>query len=438
MGDTQQQNSPKDQPLQLDGNEDSTRQESTLPPTDGGKDAWLMLVGCFIMEGLIWAFPYSFRIFQVYYSQNDSLKGDRSRIDLIGTFALGIIFLSSPVNLLILRRWPQHRRKYLVSGLLVSSISLTVASFARSIWQLIITQGILYGVGISMMYYPTMAFLDGWFVRRKGLAYGTAWAGSSFLGALVPLFVSWSLEKYGFRVTLRVWALAAVIIGISLMPFVKPRIHTTSATVPLKINLEFATSKPFLQLQVGNILEGLGFCLPGIFLPSYARSLGLNATVATISVVLVNTGSFFGCLMVGFLIDIWHVTNVIMLCTFGATVSVTFLWGFSNSDASFCIFALLYGFFAGSFSSTWAGIMLETVRQNPTAEPGPIYAMLVAGRGIGCVLSGPLSAGFLKAPLLTHNFTFGYGSTYGWLIFFTGMTNLLGGTGFVIHRLGWL
>lgn len=136
--------------------------------------------------------------------------------------------------------------------------------------------------------------------------------------------------------------------------------------------------------------------------------------------------------------DRWHVTNVILLCTVGATLSVTILWGFSNSAAIFCTFALLYGFFGGSFSSTWPGVVVETVRQNPSAESSLIYAMLVAGRGIGSVLSGPLSTSFLKAPPLTDDFSFGYGSKFGWLIFFTGIAHLLGGAGYVARKIGWV
>ena len=30
------------------------RQEFSLPPADGGKDAWLFLAGCFMVEALVW------------------------------------------------------------------------------------------------------------------------------------------------------------------------------------------------------------------------------------------------------------------------------------------------------------------------------------------------------------------------------------------------
>lgn len=35
-----------------------------LPPADGGRQAWLFLAGCFLMEGLVWG-----KKFQVYASQ---------------------------------------------------------------------------------------------------------------------------------------------------------------------------------------------------------------------------------------------------------------------------------------------------------------------------------------------------------------------------------
>lgn len=33
--------------------------EFSLPPTDGGKDAWLMLAGGFVVEALVWGISFS-------------------------------------------------------------------------------------------------------------------------------------------------------------------------------------------------------------------------------------------------------------------------------------------------------------------------------------------------------------------------------------------
>lgn len=31
-----------------------SRQDFSLPPVDGGKDAWFFLAACFMLEGLVW------------------------------------------------------------------------------------------------------------------------------------------------------------------------------------------------------------------------------------------------------------------------------------------------------------------------------------------------------------------------------------------------
>ena len=112
--------------------------------------------------------------------------------------------------MLALQKWPRHRRKVSVLGLLLITASLLGASCATRVDHLVWTQGLLYAVGGSLLYNPFMFYLDEWFVKRKGLAYGVAWAGTSFCGSLIPLLMEWGLQTYGFQVTLRAWALLIV------------------------------------------------------------------------------------------------------------------------------------------------------------------------------------------------------------------------------------
>lgn len=55
--------------------------------------------------------------------------------------------------------------------------ALVAASFATEVWHLIITQGIFYAIGGSLLYSPTVLYLDEWFLERKGLVFGIMWAG---------------------------------------------------------------------------------------------------------------------------------------------------------------------------------------------------------------------------------------------------------------------
>ncbi len=82
---------------------------SSLPPTDGGKDAWLVLTGCTILEALVWGesrstkqhnkdrpahlhrqllgFPFAFGVFQEHYSRQEQFKDHVASLPAIGTTA---------------------------------------------------------------------------------------------------------------------------------------------------------------------------------------------------------------------------------------------------------------------------------------------------------------------------------------------------------------
>jgi hypothetical protein len=85
---------------------DETNARSSLPPTDGGKDAWLFLFASFMLEALIWGrpalqfeqlqfvtlhltlvgFASSYGIFQEYYSTHDFAGS--SNIAVVGACAM--------------------------------------------------------------------------------------------------------------------------------------------------------------------------------------------------------------------------------------------------------------------------------------------------------------------------------------------------------------
>lgn len=97
-----------------------------------------------------------------------------------------------------------------ILGIVIIAVALVAASSAERVVHLLLTQGIIYGVGGAMLYTPFVIHLGEWFVERKGLACGLLWAGTGISSAVVPPIMEWGLSKYGFRTMLRAWAVAAV------------------------------------------------------------------------------------------------------------------------------------------------------------------------------------------------------------------------------------
>ncbi|RSL68708.1 hypothetical protein CEP54_002751 [Fusarium duplospermum] len=421
----------------------------SLPPVDRGKEAWLFLAASFMVEALTWGFPFAFGIFQDYYSTNAPFKGSSS-IAVIGTCAMGIMYLGIPFVMGIQRLFPQYSRWSPVIGLFIMCIALALSSFSQNTTHLILTQGVLYAIGGSISYCPCILYMDEWFAKRKGFAFGVMWSGTGLAGFALPLLFEHFLHKYGFRTTLRIWSLSLFILTLPLAFFIKPRLpHSATRHInPLK--LSFALSRNFMFHQFANIAQALGFFLPGIYLPSYARAtLDAGTFPSALTVLLINVASVFGCVAMGALTDRLHVTNCFMISAAGATLSTFFLWGFSTNMPVLYVYCIIYGFFAGSYTSAWPGIMRmvtagpsndggDRATTGSSFDPAMVLGVLSAGRGIGNVASGPLSEALIKGMPWQGQAAAGYGTGYGTLIVFTGATALAGGATFLFRRVGWM
>ncbi|WDK15583.1 major facilitator superfamily transporter [Colletotrichum graminicola] len=154
--------------------------------------------------------------------------------------------------------------------------------------------------------------------------------------------------------------------------------------------------------------------------------------------MLVNVASVFGCIVMGSLVDRFSAPSCLMLASAGATAGTFLAWGFSSNLGVLYVFCVVYGLFAGAYTSAWPGIMKAVVEHERERErgvdPSMVFGMLAAGRGVGNVISGPLSEALIKGAPWKGEAGFGYGSGYGTLIVFTGVTALMGGASFAWKR----
>ncbi|KAL8808532.1 MAG: hypothetical protein Q9182_000083 [Xanthomendoza sp. 2 TL-2023] len=413
------------------------RREFTLPQADRGKDAWLFLAGCFMVEALIWGFPFSFGVFQEYYSTHEPFCSKPSGIAVIGTSSTGIMYLSCPILFAFFKRWPHIRRSCTMIGLTINAVAIIAASFATQVSHLILTQGILYAIGGVLVYCPTIVFLDEWFVRRKGLAFGLMWAGTGVSGIVLPFVMSGLLSRFSFKTTLRAYAVGLVVIALPLLCFVRPRLPLAQTSLQRQLDLGFLRTSAFWIPQSCNIVQGLGYFIPNIYMPTYAKSQGMTGTEGTLMLALVNMGVVFGAIWAGALTDRMHVSSVMAISSIGAALAVFVFWGLAVSLPMLCTFSLLYGLTAGGFSAVYSGIVQSVKRKYTTADSGMVFGFLAAGRGIGAVASGPLSEALLHLQSWKGEARFGYGTGYGGLMVFTGVTAAAGGSSWIARRIGW-
>lgn len=182
----------------------------------------------------------------------------------------------------------------------------------------------------------------------------------------------------------------------------------------------------------------MGFFLPTIYLPTYARSLGASEFMASLTVTLINLTTVFSSVIVGIFTDRFHITTCILISTVGTMLSVFFIWGFAVTIPILYLFCIVYGLLAGGFSSTWAGVAHEIQLANPKADATVIFPFMELGRGIGNMASGPLSEALLGANNWKGHAWGVYGTEYGPLVVCTGATAIIGGVSVMARWLKWV
>ena len=184
----------------------------------------------------------------------------------------------------------------------------------------------------------------------------------------------------------------------------------------------------FWFFEIGAIMQSLAQFLPALWIPSFALAIGLPKVSGPTGLALVNLATCFGAVVMGLLVDKYHISVPIAIATLGQMVALFVFWGLTTSQPMLYIFALVWGTFGGGFSATWSGYPAALKRQDPSAhiDTGLVVAFMAAGRGVGAVVTGPLSQSLLEHGWKAHA-AFAYGTAYGALIIFSGVAATFGG-----------
>ncbi|KAK5451631.1 hypothetical protein LTS15_007891 [Exophiala xenobiotica] len=427
---------------------------SELPPTDRGKQANLVLLGCSLLQLPVWAFPISYGVFQENYTSHPSgLKGDLSRTGIIGTTLNGIIYLCMPILFgLFTNKYAHLRRKAAAAGILLSVASLILSSFATQVWQLIVTQGIVQALGSTLLFSSSTIYIDEWFIQRKASAYGTILSVKSAIGAGTPLLFGYLLSTLGFRTTLRIWSAVTFATSAPALFLLRPRFQLSRDSRRTRsLSWKFLRHPTFYVFQVGNILFSASYGMPQTYLSSFTTNVfDFSTSKSALMVAALNAPSIIASFWFGLLSDgrpLWRgghplsISTVSVVSAMGASLPAFLFWGLAPNQSAagivlIALFAATYGFFAGGYSAIWGGIVKEIRREaeshNEPVDTALIFGLLNGGRGMGYVAGGFAGVQLLKEGALNSS-QWAYGTRFGCLILFTGLGAALGGSSVLLQ-----
>lgn len=128
----------------------------------------------------------------------------------------------------------------------------------------------------------------------------------------------------------------------------------------------------------------------------------------------------------------------------GSALAAFLFWGLTSQGSMglLVLFSITFGFFAGGYSATWGSVLNELEREaadcNEAIDTGMVYGLLNGARGVGYVSGGLVGIPLLKAGSGSSLGNFGYGTAYGPLIIFTGLSSVFGGWAVLWRGKKWL
>jgi predicted MFS family arabinose efflux permease len=271
------------------------------------------------------------------------------------------------------------------------------------------------------------------------------YAAKNVVGTGTPLLTPALINRLGIHNTLRVWGAITLASGMLAIPLIHSRIGLSTRErfhARRRTPWKFLTHSTFYVFHLANIVFSSGYGLPQTYLPSYARQvLHLPAAEATLTLVPFNFPGIFSCILFGMLGDGFPLFGnytltpftITFVSAFASALSAFLLWGMAARSGviGLAFFSVIYGFFASAYSSTWGGVLREIEREaaahNEPVDTGVVYGLLNGGRGIGFVDGGFAGIELLKSSGPKNANSWGYGTEYGPIIVYTGVSAVIGG-----------
>merc|ERR1712117_307119 len=351
---------------------------------------------------------------------------------MVGSILAGAIMLVGPISSTLVNKFGP--RMTCIAGAIVSAASIFISTFSPNVYVLMISYGVLGGMGLGFMYVPAVTAVGYWFEKRRSLVTGISTCGSGF-GTIVFAPVVTNLEKaLGWQWTNRIVAsfcLACTILGATMKPVPMPTKDEENSITEIKENNkkekenealieESATAEkkekengyltvlkniPFLCVMLGNLPAVMGLYIPYMFLPGITQQRGMSKEQSALLISLIGFFNTGGRIVSGAVtdhprVDALFVTTLALF--FGAICPA--IMTFCYSFWSFCIACIFFGVSLSAWPAVTSSMLVELLGLELLTSA---FGVLTCIRGLSAFLGPPLGGFVVDAtsPMKIANMT---------------------------------
>lgn len=374
--------------------------------------SWVVLLASFLLHTIAIGVGLSSGLFIVEFMEVfDTGQGETS---WIASLQLGMAYLiGAPLSGPVCQRF-SHRFSIILGSIILSSGTF-ISAFSGNIIHLYIFFGLMAGVGIGLIYSPSISIIGHYFDRRLAMAIGITVAGGGCGSILFSQIFYYLIDAYGWRGALILNSglmLNCCALGTLMLPRVASEPYSVSTVVsqngPHKTSVVKQCKKSFVQdLSLVKdlrftlfFLSSFLFCYATlavfILLFDYVISCGVSPRHAALLLSLTGALSTLGRFMMAGLMHCLRSPRVIHLYNFSTLFCglAVLMVPLGNGVGSFAVLCSLFGFCYGGCCSSSPVVAAEFFGVDRLST---VYGYTLIACGLGCLLGPPITGWIYSA-----------------------------------------
>lgn len=284
-------------------------------------------------------------------------------------------------------------------GSVLSGMGLVLTSTVQQFKMLYLTHSVIFGLGTSLMYTPSLIVVARWFGKWRSAATGFVVASGSLGQVVLSPLLQYLMDVHGVFYTFRLWGSIFLVssVGSALTFYLLDRRCTSDPEGPkvakYQIKWRLFTNRAYVTWVIIMMITNFTYYIPLIHLAHYAEHLGASPQKSSLLLTGIASSSILGRMFFGkisnlkptFTIPIYQLA---MFCS----GLLTLFFSMATQFWHLIIYSLLYGFLDGSFIGLISIVTMQIVGLEDVAQG---WGMMLFSIAVPIAL-GPPTVGWMN------------------------------------------
>ncbi|KAH8548379.1 major facilitator superfamily domain-containing protein [Umbelopsis sp. PMI_123] len=243
---------------------------------------------------------------------------------------------------------------------ILAPLALILASLATQLWQIYLSEGLLFGIGGSLVFCASVALPAQWFKRNRAFTSGIGNCGSGVGGLVFSLVTQALVDKTGYRMTLRYLGIIIFVLLIVACILARPRWPALSLA-KLSIFDGSLLTTDFMIFMCFGVFIPFAYFTVFFLLPGYDTTIGPSSSQSSAIIGLMSACNAIGHFTLGFLADRFGRINAMLLTTSLSGMFIMLVCIEVKSVGGLYAFAILFGLTGGCYFSLMPPVTADLV-----------------------------------------------------------------------------